>query len=201
MLEEAAEEISPTNALLNLACYYYDINELNKALSYTIRYTECSTSEANYHYLWILHQMILDELNPERPIPELGNEYTPIGHAYTIWRKLKSGQFINETTELLQQLENLKSEYPHCGYYLALCYEEGLGVQPRTLQVINHLSHAEAYFIPAALKLAEYNEEGKGISINKEYALLLYEDVYYNSFYRHSFVAEKVKQLSSELET
>lgn len=198
LLQKAALKLSPVKALLFLACYYHDKGNYTKALEYSSRIAECGTHNNCYADLWIFNQMLNTETDPDFPIPSETdpNVDTSIQKAYIIWRKLQSGQFKNEMLRLVAQLTALCKSDASCSYYLALCYEQGIGLASNEKMAAGYMKEAElASYIPAMLRMAEYYE--KGFYVNKDInkAIMLYEDILNMSCYRGDHIKNKLKQL------
>ena len=142
--------------------------------------------------------MLNAEIDPDFPIPSDTDPHvdTSIQKAYIIWRKLQSGQFRNEMLRLVAQLTALCKSDASCSYYLALCYEQGIGLASNEIMAAGYMKEAEfASYIPAMLKMAEYYENGFYVNKDINKAIMLYEDILNMSCYRCDQIKNKLKQL------
>lgn len=201
LLQTAAIRLSPVKALLYLACYFHDKGDYKKALSFTSRHIECGSHNNCYSDLWIFHQVLQAETDPTYPIPTETDSHvvTEIQQAYIAWRKLQSGKFENEKMKLVGLLTALSKNNRTCSYYLALCYEQGIGVAYNEKMAAVHMKEAEiASYIPAMFKMAEYYENGFYVNKAKNMAVQLYEDILSMSCYRSAYILNKLKQLNDD---
>ena len=109
---------------------------------------------------------------------------------------LKSEVLSDDLKPDLFILRELTNRYEACGYYLALIYQNGYTVPKQPMVAATWMKKAElASFAPAMIAMAEYYEHGYYVKQSLHKAIELYEDASDLSFYRHSYVMDKLEKL------
>lgn len=197
LLEQAIGYPNPVTAYILLACYYHNKGNLDLAIFYAGKYDECSEGCPWYDELCALYLTLYFEKNPLGCIPQMGEAVTQsLVVAACQYRFNSAYPTPDKQGTKSDFMQGLAESNPACGYYLALMYEHGHGVQKRSSKAVKWMQEAaQASFVPAMIRLAEYYETGYAVEQSLYQAIELYEKVLEMSYYRHTYVADKLAKL------
>ena len=195
MLEEAICYANPVTACILYTCYNLDKGDMEGVLMHSWACEECTDANSWYDELCLLYMNFYFEKYGK--IPELqGCEHLSLTQAFLNYQAVKSGRHKRKEKEYLETLMELCTIIPSCGYFLGLIYENGYGVPVNPERAFYWMQKAETNcFAPAVIHLAEYYERGFYVEQSLESAIELYEDASDLSFYRHSYVMDKLEKL------
>lgn len=203
LLKKAARHFNATTALYNLASIYFHTGEYDKASVYADRFITCGEYSLYYDELAIMSLEIDRKIDIEnyydllKAGPWIDNSNLK---AYFLFHQNVLRSF---NTEIRQQaFQELKYMAEHsviyAKYYLALCYESGLGVTANKEKAFTYMHEAADLNLAEAIyKLALFYEHGYYTKKDNRAALELYVQLKFTTMYKHDTVAKRIEIINN----